>query len=172
VVNGTGTLDRIHNCNIGGVMQKPINTLAILLLFSVSTAVQADTETGAKTAPDRNYNLNEENRFDDEAAKPYILNVKNYNLTPAAFQKIAIKAFLKYRWKIEANEVTRVQGSYIKIGKTYKTEIRYTGDNIIIEYVPGAQSANRNWLRSLANYVQTEVRAYQREMEAQRYLKQ
>lgn len=152
-------------------MQKFINSLAILLLLSVSTAAQADSETGTKPVPARNYNLKEKSRYDEEAAKPYVLNVKNYNLPPEVFQKIAIKAFLKYRWKIETNEPTRVQGSYTKTGVTYKTEIRFTGETIIIEYLATAQSSNRKWLRSLANYVQTEVRAYQREIEAQRYLK-
>lgn len=155
-------------------MQKFIATLAALLLISLSTAAQAQTDEEAELTKSlgRNYNLKENKPPEEEAAKPYILNVKNYTVEPAFFQKIAVKAFLKYRWKIETNEVTRLQGSYIKTGKTYKTEIRFTGDKIIVEYVPGFQSSNRKWLGRLANYVKTELRIQRREAEAQRYLKQ
>lgn len=154
-------------------MQKFIATLATLLLISLSTAAQAQADEEAELSKSlgRNYNLKED-KDEEVAAKPYTLIVKNYQLTPEIFQKIAVKAFLKYRWKIEANEVTRVQGSYIKIGKTYKTEIRFAGDKIIVEYVPGFQSSNRKWLGSLANYVKRELRNHRRELEAQRYLKQ
>lgn len=151
-------------------MHKSIVFLAGLLLISTSPAIQSADQTDSSS--ERNYNLNENNQgSDEEAAKPYSLSVKDYGLTPDAFQKIAVKAFLKYRWKIETNEVTRLQGSYIKSGKTYKAEIRFTGDKIVIEYVPGAQSHNRKWLGSLANYIKSEVRAFRREAEAQRYLK-
>jgi len=154
-------------------MQKIAATLAALLLISLSTAAQAETDEEADLAKSlgRNYNLKDK-PDEEEAAKPYILNVKNYTVEPAFFQKTAIKAFLKYRWKIETNEVTRVQGSYIKTGKTYKTEIRFAGDRIIVEYVPGFQSSNRKWLGRLANYVKRELRNHRREAEAQRYLKQ
>lgn len=153
-------------------MHQSIAILAGLLLISISPVTQSANETDSKVSSERNYNLNENNQgSDEEAAKPYNLSVKDYGLTPDAFQKIAVKAFLKYRWKIETNEGTRLQGSYSKFGKTYKAEIRFTGDKIVIEYVPGAQSYNRKWLGSLANYVKSEVRAFRREAEAQRYLK-
>ena len=153
-------------------MHKSMAIVTLLFLISVAPVTQAASETDPKSSPDRNYNLNQNNQgSDEEAAKPYILNVKEYGLTPEAFQKIAVKAFLKYHWKIETNEVTRLQGSYSKFGKTYKTEIRFTGDKIVIEYVPGSQSYNRKWLGSLANNVKNEVRAFRREAEAQRYLK-
>lgn len=154
-------------------MQKIAATLAALLLISLSTAAQAETDEEADLAKSlgRNYNLKDK-PDEEEAAKPYILNVKNYTVEPAFFQKTAIKAFLKYRWKIETNEVTRVQGSYTKTGKTYKSEIRFAGDRIIVEYVPGFQSSNRKWLGRLANYVKQELRIHRREAEAQRYLKQ
>jgi len=154
-------------------MQKIAATLAALLLISLSTAAQAETDEEADLAKSlgRNYNLKDK-PDEEEAAKPYILNVKNYTVEPAFFQKTAIKAFLKYRWKIETNEVTRVQGSYIKTGKTYKSEIRFAGDRIIVEYVPGFQSSNRKWLGRLASYVKQELRLHRRELEAQRYLKQ
>ncbi len=156
-------------------MQKTAATLAALLLISLSPAAQAEPDKEADPKPPlgRNYNLDENNQEnEEEAARPYILNVKNYTVEPAFFQKTAIKAFLKYRWKIETNEVTRVQGSYIKTGKTYKSEIRFAGDRIVVEYVPGFQSSNRKWLGRLASYVKQELRLHRRELEAQRYLKQ
>lgn len=152
-------------------MHKSIATLAGLLFIALSPMTQSAEQPDAK-APERNYNLNENNQAStEEAAKPYTLNVKGYGLTPEVFQKIAVKAFLKYHWKIETNEVTRLQGSYAKFGRTYKSEIRFTGDKIVIEYVPGAQSDNRKWLRSLANYVKSEVGVFRRETETQQYLK-
>ena len=154
-------------------MHRFVATLSVLFVVSGIPVAQAENDGDAKKAPDRNYNLDEgAPRKNIETAKPYVLNVKNYSLTPEIFQKIAVKALLKYRWKIETNEVTRLQGSYVKSGSTYKTEIRFTGETIVIGYVPGFHDSDRKWLRSLANAVKNEASLHRREAEAQRHLKQ
>lgn len=68
------------------------------------------------------------------------------------------------------NEVTRVQGSYIKSGKSYKVEIRYTGNTIVIGFVPGFHHTSNGWLRKLAKEVKQEAAAQSRDAEAQRYM--
>ena len=153
-------------------MQRFVSVLSVLFVVSGIPIVQADNDSDSKKAPDRNYNLDDgSSRKEIEPAQPYVLNVKNYSLTPDIFQKIAIKAFLKYRWKIETNEVTRLQGSYVKRSETYKTEIRFTGDTVVIGFVPGFHDSDRKWLRSLANAIKNEASLHRREAEAQRYLK-
>jgi len=154
-------------------MRALVTSLVVLFIVTVSPSTRAvDTDEAAtKNNSGRNYNLAGPQSPDETvSAKPVILNAKNYNLTPEAFQKIAIKALLKYNWKIEANEATRVQGSYIKSGKTYKVELRYTGDTIVIGFVPGFHHSSNGWLRSLAKQVKDETAAQRRETEALRYL--
>jgi len=152
-------------------MRALISILAILFIITMSPATRADEATTAND-PGRNYNLADPKSAEDEtvSAKPVVMKSKNFNLTPNAFQKIAIKALLKNRWKIEANEATRVQGSYVKSGKTYKAEIRYTGDTIVIGFVPGFHHSSNGWLRSLAKQVKDDAVAQSREAEAQRYI--
>jgi hypothetical protein len=154
-------------------MRTLVKSLVVLFIVTVSPSTRAiDTdEAAAKNNSGRNYNLAGPQSADETvSAKPVILNSKNYILTPEAFQKIAIKALLKYHWKIEANEATRVQGSYIKSGKTYKVELRYTGDTIVVGFVPGFHHSSNGWLRSLAKQVKIEAAAMSRETEALRYL--
>jgi len=154
-------------------MRTLISILAVLFIATVSPSTQAadNGEAATKNDTGRNYNLDSKPVEDETvSAKPIILKSKNYNLTPEAFQKIAIKALLRYQWKIEANEATRVQGSYIKSGKTYKAEIRFTGDTIVIGFVPGFHHQKNGWLRTLAKQVKEEAVAQSREAEAQRYL--
>ncbi len=157
-------------------MRALFTILVILLIAAVSLSARAGDADEAATKNDagRNYNLDSSRPAEDEtvSAKPVILNAKNYNLTPAAFQKSALKALLKYNWKIEANEATRVQGSYIKSGKTYKAEIRYTGNTIVVGFVPGFHHTGNGWLRKLAKEVKEEAAAQSRDAEAQRYVKQ
>lgn len=154
-------------------MRALVTSLVVLFIVTVSPSTRAvDTDEAAtKNDSGRNYNPAVPQSEDETvSAKPVILNSKNYILAPEAFQKIAIKALLKYNWKIEANEATRVQGSYIKSGKTYKVELRYTGDTIVIGFVPGFHHSSNGWLRSLAKQLKDEVAAQRRETEAQRYL--
>lgn len=155
-------------------MRALVTSLVVLLIAIVSPSTQAgDTDEAAtKNDSGRNYNLAGHKSVEDEtvSAKPLILKSKNYNLTPDAFQKIAIKALLKSHWKIEANEATRVQGSYIKSGKTYKAEIRFTGDTIVIGFVPGFHNSGNGWLRKLAKEVKNEAVVQSREAEAQLYI--
>ena len=142
------------------------------VLFLATAGMPARAADTAKAKPDRNYNLTEPDTAEEETTpgKPYVLQVKSYGLTPAAFRKSAIKSLLKYHWTIEANEATRVQGSYVKSGKTYKVEVRYTGDTVVVAYVPGFHHAKRNWLNSVATEFKLEAAAASREAEAQKYL--
>lgn len=157
--------------------------LILLVLFTTiaSPIIQAgDTDEAAtKNGPGSNSSPDGPKPAEDEivSAKPIILDSRKFTLTPAVFQKIAIKALLKYNWKIEASETTRVQGSYIKrdhysdmTTKTYKVELRYTGDTIVIGFVPGFHHPRDTWLRNLAKYVKTEATVLRRDAEAERYM--
>lgn len=80
-------------------MRTLFTILVVLLIAAVSLsarAVDADEET-TKNGAGPNYNLGSSEPAVDEtvSAKPIILNAKNYNLTPDAFQKSALKALLK-----------------------------------------------------------------------------
>ena len=144
-------------------MHRFVAVLAVLFLVSGYPAVHADNDSGTKTPPSRNYNLTEDTgRSNIEPAKPYVLEVEKYNLTPDVFQKIALKAFNRYEWKIEANEISRLQGGYVKRGVTYKVEMRFTGKTIVTGYVPGWHTHDRMWLRSLTNYVKKELNVMSR----------
>ena len=141
----------------------------VLLATGLTPAHAADE---AKAKPDRNYNLTQPDTAEEETTpgKPYVLQVKKYGLTVEAFRKSAIKSLLKYHWTIDVNEATRVQGSYVKSGKTYKVEIRFTGDTVVVAYVPGFHHAKRNWLNNVASEFKLEAAAASRDAEAQRYL--
>jgi len=162
-------------------MRTPIPVLLVLLTTFASPSIQAgDTDEAAtKNGPGNNSSPDGPKPAVDEivSAKPIIMDSKKFNLTPDAFQKMAIKALLKYNWKIEANETTRVQGSYIKkdhysdmTTKTYKVELRYTGDTIVIGFLPGFHHPQNGWLRNLEKHVKIEAAALRREAEVQRYL--
>jgi len=145
-------------------------TMLAVALHSVA-ADQSDDDSARAKELGRNYNLKEPTN-DEEAARPYVMNVKNYPVNSASFQKMAVKAFLRYHWKIEVSEPNRVQGSYFKYNTTYKAEITYKDDKVVVQYVPGFQSENRKWLSNLANSVKRELGNQRREVEAERYLKQ
>jgi hypothetical protein len=153
-------------------MRSLVSILMVLFIATVSPSTRADEPDKATTKNDsgRNYNLTEPKEDEVISAKPVVINSKSFNLTPDAFQKIAIKALLKQNWKIEANEATRAQGSYIKSGKTYKAELRFTGDTIVIGFVPGFHHSSDGWLRKLAKQVKIEVSAQRRDTDAQRYI--
>ncbi len=162
-------------------MRTLVSILLVLFTTIASPAIQAsDTDEAAtKNGPGNNSSPDGPKPAGDEivSAKPIVMDSRKLNLTPEVFQKIAIKALLKYNWKIEANETTRVQGSYIKkdhysdmVEKTYKVELRYTGDTIVIGFVPGFHHPRNGWLRNLEKHVKIEAVALRREAEAQRYL--
>ena len=154
-------------------MQRFVAVLSVLFVASGAPVAQADNDGDSKKAPDRNYNLTDKGpRGNIETAKPYVLNVKNYNLTPEIVKKFSIKALLKYRWKIEADEATRWQGSYTSYGIVYKTEIRFTGDTIVVGFVPDFHDSDRKWLSSLANTIKKDVNLHRRETNKQRNPKQ
>lgn len=153
-------------------MHKTVAVLSILLVAAGIPAALAETGSDSSKAPDRNYNLAESPRSNIEIAKPYVLNVKNYNLTPEIVKKFSVKALLKHRWKIETDEATRWQGSHTSRGIVYKTEIRFTGDTIIVGFVPGFHDSSRSWLGNLANAIKKDIDLYQRETKKQRSPKQ
>jgi hypothetical protein len=141
----------------------------VLFFTTAPTLVQGADEAAAK--PDRNYNLDEPSASENDVpGQPYVLQVKKFGLTPEAFRKSAIKSLLKYHWVIDVNEATRVQGNYLKSGKTYKVELRFTGDTVVIAYVPGFHHTKRGWLKNVATEFKREAVAFSREAEAQRYL--
>ena len=153
------------------------SVLVVLFIATLSPPSQAGEsgEAAPKNDAGYNYNLGAPSSAEDEedevvSAKPLILQSKRYNLTPDSFQKIALKVLLKQNWRIEANETTRVQGSYIKSGKTYKVELRFTGDTIVIGFIPGFHHSSNGWLRKLAKQLKIEAAVQRREAEAQRYM--
>ena len=147
--------------------------LLLSVLLSLATGLTpARAADEAKAKLDRNYNLTEPETTEEQTTpgRPYALQVKHYRLTVDAFRKSAIKSLLKYHWTIDVNEPTRVQGNYVKSGKTYKVEVRFTGDTVVVAYVPGFHHAKRNWLNSVASEFKLEAAAASRDAEAQRYL--